>query len=228
MGSKLIRLHSSGKQRARPGCATDRPYAPKAGASRHRPASVFNPVCAKTIARFEATSDLPSDGIVLVTASTWNRSDLGVSEMLARKVRNPSAALDWGCKMSLEIAFDDAVGLDVGNVAKERQAQVSLNVILALNRIVQVIDKERQTDRQCPDPPISPSKMVKTIRGLIACIGTVASSITIDIFHFVTARQVRFFHPRQNRLVNDFRGFSFTLEHAVLDPELFPSKCSFF
>ena len=41
-----------------------------------------------TIARFDATSDLPSDGIVLVTARTRKRSGLGVSEMLARNVRH--------------------------------------------------------------------------------------------------------------------------------------------
>src|SRR5206468_3100212 len=51
-------------------------------------------------------------------------------------------------EVGLQIAFEHAVGLDIGNITQEGQMEISLDVILALDRIIEVIDKENQADRR--------------------------------------------------------------------------------
>ena len=57
---------------------------------------VFVPAWAQTIARFDVVSDLPSPDFVLETAMVWYWEPLGCNEIVARKVRNDSAATDCG------------------------------------------------------------------------------------------------------------------------------------
>src|SRR6185369_12737281 len=48
--------------------------------------------------------------------------------------------------MRLEIAFDDTVRFDVGNVAEKGEAEGVFDVVLALDRVIEIIDEERETD----------------------------------------------------------------------------------
>src|SRR3954469_14033783 len=48
--------------------------------------------------------------------------------------------------MRLQIALDNAVGFDVRNVSQERETERVFDVVLAFDRVVQVIDEKRETD----------------------------------------------------------------------------------
>src|SRR5690349_13678762 len=50
-------------------------------------------------------------------------------------------------QVRLQVPLDNAVCFDIGNISKERQAKISFHIVLGLDGIIEVINKERQAQR---------------------------------------------------------------------------------
>ena len=97
-------------------------------------------------------------------------------------------------KMGLQVAFDDAVGLNVRNVTQERQAQIGFDVVLALDRIIQVIHEEGQADRNAQAANSPEENQLAHVR-FNGPDGTLAISMTTMLSMLVAARQIGLFDP---------------------------------
>src|ERR1051325_9860889 len=117
-------------------------------------------------------------------------------------------------EVGLEVALDDAIGLDIRDVAEERQAQIGFDVILALDGVVQVVDKEGQTDgnAQASDQAEEDRKRDARLDKFGRDIRSVPND---DVVNLAPASDVVLLHPGEDGFVKEIGRFGFALKDAV-------------
>ena len=118
--------------------------------------------------------------------------------------------------MRLQIPLDDAGSLDVGNVTKERQLQIRLNIFLTLDRVVEEVDEEGQTEpgSQPPDDAEKEGQHFLRLDRSHLSRGQVDNVHVLDNILFL---QLGFFQTLKSEIVHRLGLLGLTLQCEVLD-----------
>jgi hypothetical protein len=122
--------------------------------------------------------------------------------------------------MSLQIAFLHIGRLDVRHIAQERQPQVGFHVVLALDRVVEVIDKECQTkgNTQAPDHAQKDGEHFPGFHRIQGHLGGINHNNVVDL---VAPRQPGLLHGGEDRSIERVILLRAPFQDVVIDAQIF-------